>query len=55
MPDVNIPAIAGYEVSADKIGAILGIVTLAGIGVHFAGQLATGRLGKGGPKEGGGE
>lgn len=53
MPDVSIPAIAGYEVSADKIGAILGIVTLAGMGVHFAGQVATGRLGKGGPKEGG--
>lgn len=55
MPDVSIPAIAGYEVSADRIGAILGIVTLAGIGVHFVGQMATGRLGKGGPREGGGK
>jgi len=53
MPDVSIPGIAGFEVSADKIGAILGIATLAGIGVHFVGQVATGRLGKGGPKEGG--
>ena len=53
LPDVNVPAIAGYEVGADKIGAILGIVTLAGIGAHFVGQVATGRLGKGGPREGG--
>lgn len=53
LPDVSIPGIAGYEVGADKIGAILGIVTLAGIGVHFVGQVASGRLGKGGPREGG--
>ena len=55
MPDVSIPAIAGYEVSADKIGAILGIATVAGIGVHLVGQVMTGRLGTGGPREGGGE
>lgn len=51
--DVAIPGIAGYEVSADRIAAVLGIATAVGIGVHLVGQIATGRFGKGGPSEGG--
>ena len=48
LPDVKIPGIKGVEWSADKIGAALGIGTAAGIGAHLVGQVATGRLGKGG-------
>jgi len=51
MPGVSLPGIG--NVSADTIGAALGIATAAGLGVHLIGQIATGRLGKGGPEEGG--
>ncbi|MDI6689869.1 MAG: hydrogenase small subunit [Actinomycetota bacterium] len=51
LPEIGIPGIAGYEVSADTIAKVLGIVTAAGIGLHLVGQIATGRLGKGGPPE----
>jgi len=52
LPGVRLPGGLG-NVSADTIGAALGIVTAAGLGVHLVGQIATGRLGKGGPSEGG--
>lgn len=51
MPDVSIPGIAGYTVTADGIGKVLGVATAVGIGAHLVGQIATGRLGKGGPRE----
>ncbi len=40
-------------VDVDTIGKALGVVVGAGLAVHFIGQAATGRLGKGGPPEGG--
>lgn len=43
--------VAGINV--DTIGKALGAVTAAGLAVHFIGQAASGRLGKGGPREGG--
>lgn len=42
-------------VDVDTIGKALGIATAAGLAAHFVGQVATGRLGKGGPEEGGEE
>lgn len=46
--------VEGFEgISADTIGKVLGVATAAGIGAHFVGQVARGRLGKGGPEEGG--
>ena len=52
-PGVRLPGVG--NVSADTIGAVLGIATAAGIGVHLVGQVVTGRLGKGGPEEGSGK
>jgi hydrogenase small subunit len=49
VPNIPIPAIQG--VSAEKIGLGLAAVTGVGLGVHFVGQVATGRLFKGGPAE----
>ncbi len=43
--------IAGIHV--DTVGKAIGIATAVGLGAHFIGQVATGRLGKGGPEEGG--
>lgn len=40
-------------VNVDTIGKALGVATAAGLATHFIGQVATGRLGKGGPEEGG--
>lgn len=37
--------------SADTVGYVLGGATAVGLGAHFIGQAATGRLGKGGPPE----
>jgi hydrogenase small subunit len=42
-------------VNVDTIGKVLGAATLVGIGAHFVGQAAKGRLGKGGGVEGGEE
>lgn len=42
---------SSYEISADNIGKILGLVVLIGICLHLVGQIVTGRLGKGGPQE----
>lgn len=38
-------------IDVDAIGKALGVATAAGLAVHFIGQVATGRLGKGGPPE----
>jgi hydrogenase small subunit len=55
VPNIPIPAIQG--VSAETIGVGLAAVTAAGLVVHLVGQVATGRLFKGGPSsdEKGGE
>ena len=50
LPNVEVPAIKG--VSAQQIGVGMAAVTAVGLGAHFVGQVATGRLGKGGPEEG---
>ncbi len=42
-------------VSVTKMGTLLTAVTAVGLAGHFIGQAATGRLGKGGPREEGGE
>ncbi|HEY3374763.1 MAG TPA: hydrogenase small subunit [Candidatus Aquicultor sp.] len=49
------PPVAG--ISTTTIGEVLGVATAVGLGAHFIGQAATGRLGHGGPpeKEPGGE
>ncbi len=52
---VRVPGLAGAEVSADRVGMALGVATAVGIGAHLAGQIATGRLGHGGPREGAGQ
>jgi hydrogenase small subunit len=49
VPNIPVPAIQG--VSAEKIGLGLAAVTGVGLGAHFVGQVATGRLFKGGPAE----
>lgn len=54
-PGVTLPWGLGTRKSADMVGRVLGVATAVGIGAHFIGQVATGRLGKGGPKEGGDE
>lgn len=38
--------------TAEKIGIGLGVATAVGLGAHLIGQVATGRLGHGGPPEG---
>jgi hydrogenase small subunit len=50
VPNIPIPAIQG--VSAQQIGEGLAAVTGVGLAAHFVGQVATGRLFKGGPGEG---
>ena len=49
VPNIPVPAIQG--ISADKIGAGLAAATAVGLGAHLVGQVATGRLFKGGPAE----
>jgi hydrogenase small subunit len=49
VPNIPIPAVAG--VSAQTIGLGLAGITAVGLGAHFVGQVATGRLGKGAPQE----
>lgn len=53
LPDVKIPGIAGVEATADKIGAIAGVATAAGIAVHAIATAASGRAK--GEKKGGEE
>ncbi len=53
LPDVKIPGIAGVETTADKIGAIAGVATAAGIAVHAIATAASGRAK--GEKKGGEE
>ena len=45
--------VAGYPI--EKVGAAAAAVVAVGLAGHLVGQVATGRLGKGGPKEEGGE
>jgi len=49
VPGVRVPVIG--NVTAEKIGIGLGIATAVGLGAHAIGQVATGRMGKGGPTE----
>lgn len=49
VPNIPIPAVAG--VSAQTIGVGLAGATAVGLGAHFIGQVATGRLFKGGEPE----
>jgi len=49
VPNIPVPALGG--VSAQTIGLGLAGATAAGLGAHLVGQIATGRLGKGGPQE----
>lgn len=49
LPGVRVPGIG--NVSAEKIGIGLGIATAVGLGAHAIGQVATGRMGKGGPTD----
>lgn len=53
LPGVELPGTEGIKTTADTIGKVAGVATAVGIGAHFIGQAATGRLGKGGPQEGG--
>ena len=53
LPNIPIPAVKG--VSADQIGLGLAGVTAVGLGAHLVGQVATGRLFKGGPAAEGAE
>lgn len=53
LPGVKITGGQGIKTTADTVGKVLGIATAVGIGAHFIGQAATGRLGSGGPREGG--
>ena len=50
LPNIPLPAVQG--VSAQQIGLGLAAATGVGLGAHFVGQVATGRLFKGGPAEG---
>jgi len=50
VPNIPIPVVGG--VSAQTIGLGLTAATAVGLGAHLVGQVATGRLGKGGPTEG---
>lgn len=52
LPDVA-AGMAGVD--ADTVGFVIGGAAAVGLGAHFVGQAATGRLGKGGPPEGEGE
>ena len=44
-------AVGMAGLSADTVGKVLGGAAVVGLGAHFVGQAATGRLGKGGPPE----
>jgi len=48
LADVSLP---GWGVSPYVIGEVVGVAAVVGLGAHFIGQVATGRLGKGGPEE----
>lgn len=45
----QLAGIGGFP--AQTIGEVVGAATVVGLGAHFIGQAATGRLGKGGPAE----
>lgn len=47
------PGLLGIQ--ANTVGYVIGGATVVGLGAHFIGQVATGRLGKGGPAEDEGE
>jgi len=47
VPNVPVPGLGGL--TAEQIGVGIGVATAAGLGAHLIGQVATGRLGKGGP------
>lgn len=47
-PGIKLPG----DITPTQVGVGLGALTAVGIGAHFIGQAATGRLGKGGPQEG---
>ncbi|MHB1324028.1 MAG: hydrogenase small subunit [Coriobacteriia bacterium] len=49
VPGIHVPGVG--NVSAEKVGIGLGIATAVGLGIHAVGQVATGRMGKGGPAE----
>lgn len=49
MPGVAFAGLAGLK--ADTVGWVMGGAAALGLGAHFVGQAATGRLGKGGPPE----
>jgi hydrogenase small subunit len=49
VPGVRVPGIG--NVTAEQIGIGLGIATAVGLGLPAVGQVATGRMGKGGPAE----
>lgn len=49
VPNIRTPGVAGL--SPQQIGIGLTAVTAVGIGAHLVGQVATGRLGHGGPQE----
>jgi hydrogenase small subunit len=50
VPNIPLPAVQGF--SAQQIGVGMAAATAVGLGAHFVGQVATGRLFKGGPAEG---
>lgn len=45
---INIPGFGGVQTTADKVGKVLGVATVAGIAVHAAGTIAKGKPKKGG-------
>lgn len=47
VPEVSV---FGIQTTADTIGKVLGVATAIGIGAHLIGNIATGRVGKGGEK-----
>jgi NiFe hydrogenase small subunit HydA len=43
LPGIKIPGITGVEVTADRVGAALGIATAVGIGAHLVGSIIRGK------------
>jgi len=43
LPGIKIPGITGVEVTADRVGAALGIATAVGIGAHLIGSIIRGK------------
>jgi len=39
LPEIRIPGLKGIEVTADRVGATLGVLTVAGIGGHIVGSV----------------